>query len=57
MLACSRRDIANTSSNEWYGETNQHAIKHEEKYHNERRHPHKEPTWFAEDHPPSIPSK
>jgi hypothetical protein len=23
-------------------------------YHNERGNPHKEPTWFAEDHPSSI---
>jgi ribonucleases P/MRP protein subunit RPP40 len=52
-----RNDIANTSSNKWCGETNQHAIKYEEKYHNERRYPHKEPTWFAEDQLPSIPSK
>jgi hypothetical protein len=39
---------------EWYREMDRMMHNTDEKYHNERGNPHKEPTWFAEDHPSSI---
>jgi hypothetical protein len=39
---------------EWCRETAKMMLNIDEMYHNERGNPHKEPTWFAEDHPPSI---